>query len=52
MSGLHYLFCWISVVLITANVWTENWTWLAAAIGTMVLVIADAVVEAIKEAGK
>lgn len=48
MKGFHYLFCWVSVVLISLNVWVENWAWMAGSIGMMALVIADAVVEAIR----
>ncbi|WP_165596211.1 hypothetical protein [Achromobacter xylosoxidans] len=52
MNGVTYLFCWAMVLIGAANIWQQQWAFAAVSFGMSMLVIADALIDAIKEAGK
>lgn len=52
MSAGRYFLCWVMAMLLPFIVDQQKWQLLAMDIGLMSLLIADALIDAIKEAGK
>ncbi|MFY3577041.1 hypothetical protein ACOTI8_30550 [Achromobacter xylosoxidans] len=52
MNGVPYLFCWAMALIGAANIWQQQWACAAASFGMFMLVIADALIDAIKGDGK
>lgn len=52
MSGGRYLACWFAVISGSGNIYVQQWELAAGCFGMLFLLLADALISAVKEAGK